>query len=577
MAAAATIAKQLPSPSDIDAALVPYLSPPSSSDLSAQDGGAALDGQWRSVVLQILAYGTDYDVVGWGDKGAQSSAGSITTDEPLATRHVESAQCILDALSRFMDQLGKEKGLNNENEINAALDGPRSVLTDCLWLVGTMLEPTTSPVPKQQAPPPPSPRYDALCGLVNSITYGTSLQLPDTSSSASILPAVPIATLQKRLEPTLLAQSNLLPNRSTKLLIKRFTTANTNAYYRQVRFNLLREESEGWSKLLGLLCGLPGNVASADDAQVRIRELIGAFDLDPNRVLDVVVDILEAEVAAAVVESTGTSTVVAGNKRSIRDVLEDAPNHAAAVQIMIGIAAGLKVDSLPHLLGFKYANYAPRGGGGGGGGDGGAAADTTTAATAAAGTATTPKTLHLTTALLVLHGLVDPTKLIPHLSPSLDKLRGQYEDHQDAYLKRIKKMGTVSLNAAAAAEEKKDDGGGGDATAEGASAASGSDAAFDDNQIIRLFHALVEVGAPWDVATSIFASAGSSPDADDFDGAEAVCSLYEPAGRAVCSWVKKVHRTRLRGQGQKRWVGTDELELTQRRVERSKRVAFPWR
>lgn len=81
-------------------------------------------------------------------------------------------------------------------------------------------------------------------------------------------------------------------------------------YYRQHKFNLLAEESEGYAKLLGYYMSLldhdygGGTGAGAadtknkkykkyDHAKRYVRELIGVFDLDPNRVLDLALDVLE--------------------------------------------------------------------------------------------------------------------------------------------------------------------------------------------------------------------------------------------------------------------------------------------
>ena len=574
--APAAAARKLPSASDIDAALTPY----------SQSGGAsdnADDSQWRILVLQILAYGTDYDVIST-DAGSSSSDGIGSADLP--TRYVEAAQCLVDGLGRYVQKHvpaaadnnndGEDENMKEEEDDGAeetetaeesparaaALDGPRSVLTDCLWLVGTMFESDSASAAgaggaaggnkrgkkKVESKPPPNPRYDALAGLVNAISYGTSLKLDDNNANNSnIIPAVPIPTLQRRLEPSLLASSNLLLNRTTKTLVKRFTTANTNAYYRQNRFNLLQEESEGWSKLLTFLGSLPGTIGggggdggggdenntkangggvSVRQAQTKVRELIGAFDLDPNRVLDLIVDTLESEVTSLLTAKTKGGSK--GNSKaaatSIGDLFAHAPTHATPVRILLGIIADLKRDSLPHLLGFKYANYAASGGGSGG------------------SIGPTPPTLHLTTALLILHGLVDPAHVVKHLAPAVGKIQDQYEDHQDAYVKKIKKMGTVSLNAAAAAsstsnEEKKDDGTTAAAFTSNA-AASTADAdstAIENNQVVGLFHALVEAGAPWDVAISVFAGI----DDNTFDGAEAVATLHEPTGKAICSWVKR--------------------------------------
>ena len=562
--APAASARKLPSASDIDAALAPY----SQSGGGGGTSSNADDSQWRILVLRILAYGTDYDVIST-DAGSSSSDGSAD----LPARYVEAAQCLVDGLGRYVqkhvpaddnnhgeDDNMKEEGEESVEETKtateesparaAALDGPRSVLTDCLWLVGTMLESDSASAAgaaaaaaagnnkggkkKAESKPPPNPRYDALAGLVNAISYGTSLKLDDNNTNNNIIPAVPIPTLQRRLEPSLLASSNLLLNRTTKTLVKRFTTANTNAYYRQNRFNLLQEESEGWSKLLTFLGSLPGTIGSGggggsggdDDtngvsvrqAQTKVRELIGAFDLDPNRVLDLIVDTLESEVTSLLTAKTKGRGNIAAAATSIGDLFAHAPAHATPVRILLGIITDLKRDSLPHLLGFKYANYAASGAGGSIG--------------------PTPPTLHLTTALLISHGLVDPAQVVKHLAPAVDKIQAQYEDHQDAYVKKIKKMGTVSLNAAAAAssttnEEKKDDGAA--ASDAAASTADADSAAVENNQVVGLFHALVEAGAPWDVAISVFAGV----DDNTFDGAEAVATLHEPTGKAICSWVKR--------------------------------------
>lgn len=558
-AAAAASARKLPSASEIDAALAPY------SQSGGGDGGGASsgadDGKWRILVLQILAYGTDYDISATGGDGAGSDGSD--SGASLPTRYVEAAQCLVDGLGRYAqkhvtddDENMKEDGEDAKETKTAesparaaALDWPRSVLTDCLWLVGTMLESDSASAAaaakggKKRAEsfqPPANPRYDALAGLVNAISYGTSLKLSDDDGDGvnnHIIPAVPIPTLQRRLEPSLLASSNLLLNRTTKTLVKRFTTANTNAYYRQNRFNLLQEESEGWSKLLTFLGSLPGTIGGGggggeggDDeeangvsvrrAQTKVRELIGAFDLDPNRVLDLIVDTLESEVTSLLAKTKGKATATAAGTTSIGDLFAHAPTHATPARILLGIIADLKRDSLPHLLGFKYANYAASGGGSGSLGP-------------------TPPTLHLTTALLILHGLVEPARVVKHLAPSVDKIQAQYEDHQDAYVKKIKKMGTVSLNAAASStsnEEKKDD----DATAtavtsDASTAAETTATAIENNQVVGLFHALVEAGAPWDVAISVF----SGGDDNTFNGAEAVATLHEPTGKAICSWVKR--------------------------------------
>lgn len=57
------------------------------------------------------------------------------------------------------------------------------------------------------------------------------------------------------------------------------------------RFNLLREENEGYGKLLtALLSGGELQQQHLPALQHEIKSLIGAFKLDPNRVCDLVLD-----------------------------------------------------------------------------------------------------------------------------------------------------------------------------------------------------------------------------------------------------------------------------------------------
>jgi len=72
----------------------------------------------------------------------------------------------------------------------------------------------------------------------------------------------------------------------------------TNQLYRQANYNLLREESEGYSKLAAELYRTPYNrefdFALVNAAWERVKGLIGTFDLDVGRVLDVVIDVFSA-------------------------------------------------------------------------------------------------------------------------------------------------------------------------------------------------------------------------------------------------------------------------------------------
>ncbi|KAJ5795032.1 THO complex component (Rlr1) [Penicillium paradoxum] len=72
----------------------------------------------------------------------------------------------------------------------------------------------------------------------------------------------------------------------------------TNLLYRQSNYNLLREESEGYSKLLTELFTTSNNEPPSSevvqDTFERVKAMIGAFDMDVGRVLDVTLDVFAA-------------------------------------------------------------------------------------------------------------------------------------------------------------------------------------------------------------------------------------------------------------------------------------------
>jgi hypothetical protein len=70
----------------------------------------------------------------------------------------------------------------------------------------------------------------------------------------------------------------------------------------QPRYNLLREEGEGYAKLLVRLVQAgrgPGGPAAAAAQRQELQALLGYCDLDPNRVLDVVLGVWEQQADVA--------------------------------------------------------------------------------------------------------------------------------------------------------------------------------------------------------------------------------------------------------------------------------------
>ena len=64
--------------------------------------------------------------------------------------------------------------------------------------------------------------------------------------------------------------------------------------YKQQKFNLLREECEGYAKLIAelnqdLSCKRPADILEV------VKSIIGYFNLDPNRVLDITLESFECQ------------------------------------------------------------------------------------------------------------------------------------------------------------------------------------------------------------------------------------------------------------------------------------------
>jgi THO complex subunit 2 len=82
---------------------------------------------------------------------------------------------------------------------------------------------------------------------------------------------------------------------STAAFNKKVVRQNTKDSYTQRKYNLLREESEGFAKLFARLAedGALGSPDAVLHTARTVQSLIGYFDLDPNRVFDVALDALE--------------------------------------------------------------------------------------------------------------------------------------------------------------------------------------------------------------------------------------------------------------------------------------------
>ncbi|KJZ72972.1 hypothetical protein HIM_07544 [Hirsutella minnesotensis 3608] len=103
-----------------------------------------------------------------------------------------------------------------------------------------------------------------------------------------IATAVSPTLMREILDAPLLQQLGLIRDTFARLGVRQAT----NLLYRQANYNLLREESEGYSKLITEIFttnSIPP--PSPNKTFEKVKALIGTFDLDVGRVLDVVLDV----------------------------------------------------------------------------------------------------------------------------------------------------------------------------------------------------------------------------------------------------------------------------------------------
>ncbi|KAI0421086.1 transcription factor/nuclear export subunit protein 2-domain-containing protein [Xylaria grammica] len=133
---------------------------------------------------------------------------------------------------------------------------------------------------------------DTISVFIDSSDTASTSQFRDFIAATELSPQL----VREVLDAPALQQLGLIRDNFVKLGIK----YATNQLYRQANYNLLREESEGYSKLAAELYRTPYQSQGHHDFVLvqasweRIKALIGTFDLDVGRVLDVVIDVFSA-------------------------------------------------------------------------------------------------------------------------------------------------------------------------------------------------------------------------------------------------------------------------------------------
>ncbi|KAJ6257516.1 hypothetical protein Dda_7301 [Drechslerella dactyloides] len=130
-----------------------------------------------------------------------------------------------------------------------------------------------------------------------------TIPLYDCTNNLTMMVAPLIPDYISRGEARLQLQDNLLVALSlvSTSFKSRQIKVQTNMLYRVQKYNLSREESEGFSKLITevFMAGYSaGPLERVGETLDNVRSLIGCFDLDPNRVLDIILDVFANGVVA---------------------------------------------------------------------------------------------------------------------------------------------------------------------------------------------------------------------------------------------------------------------------------------
>ncbi|KAG2755797.1 hypothetical protein P692DRAFT_20853707 [Suillus brevipes Sb2] len=279
---------------------------------------------------------------------------------------------------------------------------------------------------------------------------------------------VDLAVCRERLDLTLLASAGLVSDRLS--FDKKEIRTRTGLFYKQNKFNLLREQSEGYSKLSVELTSSLGPAHSHVDARPvesyasiedrarqvweKVISLIGYFDLDPNRALDIILDVLSVNVAThytfflALLSfspwtglyrrpamPTTSGMVVDPVTKELGDKSLDEVLQIAEANVSDQSTPPLENDSgtesrvLAQVLGFKFSHYQ--------------SSETHEPP---------PRNLYLTAAILIREGFITVEDLYPHLTPREADIETYHKDYLAQVQQRISDAKISQLAMAAPLE-----------------------------------------------------------------------------------------------------------------------------
>ena len=186
--------------------------------------------------------------------------------------------CLIDD-SSILSKNSKElinhlkENYNNNSKLKTFID---EYLIDTLWIIGFNLNNKISNQSQNEHERIKADHFKNLINLLLSEKIINKLEL-----------------IEKLEEPTL-NQIGLIDSKDFK---NKFTRINTKSY-EQIKFNLLREESEGYSEIITFLFDVNQLKNNLQEKEIeiileKIVKIIGYFNLDSYRVLDIAIEIFK--------------------------------------------------------------------------------------------------------------------------------------------------------------------------------------------------------------------------------------------------------------------------------------------
>uniref|UniRef100_A0A803Q3I5 THO complex subunit 2 n=1 Tax=Cannabis sativa TaxID=3483 RepID=A0A803Q3I5_CANSA len=317
---------------------------------------------------------------------------------------------------------------------------------------------------------------------------------------------VPLRLLHERCEEEFLWEAEMIKIKAQELKSKE-VRVNTRLLYQQTKFNLLREESEGYAKLVTLLCGnTESSSCSVSGATIGIiKSLIGHFDLDPNRVFDIVLECFELQ----------------PDNSDFLDLIPLFPKSHAA-----------------QILGFKFQYYQRMEVNG-----------------------PVPFGLYKLTASLVKEDFIDLDSIYAHLLPQDDEAFEHYNVFSSKRLDEAKRIGKINL--AATGKDLMDDEKQGDVTIDLFTALALETEAvaerveeLENNQTLGLLSGFLSVD-DWYHANVLF---GRLSHLNPVEHIQICNSLFRLIERSISSVYKTVHQAHLQSIGSSSGASLDAVD-----------------